>query len=431
MALEAGAAAITITPPVGLELAGYGFGPSVGILDDLQAQALWLDGGAEPVALVASDLIGFGVEIAASIRSRAEAQLGIPAERVLLSGSHTHSGPATAPLRQWGRVDADYVRTLEAQIVGLLAMARRAARPVSVGMGVGLAEGVAENRRAGDDRVDATVPLLRLDTRDGCPIAVLYNFGCHPVSLHSYGNLISPDYPGYARRTVQGVLGKEVVTLFTLGTAGDVNPAGYVAGRTTPQRSWQIGATLGCEVAKVALTCFVQAEVDLAFERLVIDLPVAPLPPAEELASIRDRYTDKAQRLQEADAPWAEVSEAEIHRDWACDALAARAVGEVATARRCELVALRLGEMALVAMPLEVFVETGRAIKETSPAAITLLCSNTNGMLGYLPTRAAYGVRDYTNPQGLAPRVCGLYAFAPEAEPTVRQAAGELLGRLF
>jgi hypothetical protein len=97
----------------------------------------------------------------------------------------------------------------------------------------------------------------------------------------------------------------------------------------------------------------------------------------------------------------------------------------------CEIQAIRLGRAALLALPLEVFAETALAIVARSPAAVTLICSNSNGGVGYLPTADAYEARDYTNPQGLVPKVYGLYALASGAEPLVRRAASQALAALF
>ena len=253
MTWNVGASRVIVTPPVGVELAGYGFGPSVGILDELEAQALWLQQGDETAVIVTVDMLMFGAEFVDRVRERAMAELGVPGDHVLLSASHSHSSPTAVPLRQWGRVDQAYSRVLESQLVGAMAVARRRATRARLGTGVGRVDNVSENRRRIEGLLDPSVPVLRFDDEAGDPIAILFNYGCHPVSLHSYRNLISPDYPGYARQVVRTVLGRDTVAMFTLGTAGDVNPAGYVAGKTTPQRARQIGAILGCEVARVAL----------------------------------------------------------------------------------------------------------------------------------------------------------------------------------
>ena len=273
--------------------------------------------------------------------------------------------------------------------------------------------------------------MLRFDTLDGTPIAVLFNFGCHPVSLHSYRNLLSSDYPGYAREVIRGVLGAGVVAMFTMGAAGDINPAGYVAGGTHPRRSQQIGSILGCEVAQVALDATPMAEPVLGVGHRTVALPVYPLPPVAELSALHEQAAAEAEQLRKVGAPWADISVPEIKRDWAADCLHAHAEGRSQEPLACELSALRIGDAAILMAPLEMFTATGLAIKHGSPAVMTLVASNSNGGVGYLPTRDAYSETDYTNPEGLAPKIYGIYALTPEAEPLVSSEACSLLKELW
>jgi hypothetical protein len=219
--------------------------------------------------------------------------------------------------------------------------------------------------------------------------------------------------------------------MYALGPAGDVNPAGYVAGATTPQRSAQIGSILGCEVAKIALDPRYEDDPPLRISQTIVDLPVSPLPPVAELETEHAHWAAEAERMESEGLPWARVSEAQIVRDWAADAIKVQQSGQVRRTVPCELQAIRLGDAALLAMPLEVFAETALAIRDTSPAALTMFSTNSNGGVGYLATRDAYERRDYTNPQGLAPKVYGLYALASEAEPLLRRAAVKVLQTLF
>jgi hypothetical protein len=243
--------------------------------------------------------------------------------------------------------------------------------------------------------------------------------------------LISPDYPGYARDVVCCVMGDEAVPMFTLGPAGDVNPAGYVGGKTSPARARQIGSILGCEVAKVALDPAYEVGPSLRASRTIVQLPVTSLPPLSELEPMADRWRGEVDRMRAEDRPWVQISEAEIRRDWARDAIRERKRGKLRESVPCELQAFRLGRAAIVALPLEVFVETGLAIKASSPADLTLVVTNANGGVGYLPRADAYAGRDYTNPQGLAPKVYGLYALSPDAEPLIRWSVSELVHALF
>lgn len=431
MTLKAGAAKMIITPPIGVELAGYSFGPSVGILDDLEAQALVLENGEQAAALVAADLLTVGEELVGRVRRRVEAEIGIPGEAVMLSASHSHSSPTAMPLRQWGRVDEAYLHLLEGSLVRAVRMAKDNARPARLGVGQGCVENISENRRGLQELRDRSVPILRIDDENGVPLAVLFNFACHPVSLHSYRNLISPDYPGYARQVVRKVLGQDVVAMFSLGTAGDINPAGYVPGGTSPARSQQIGEILGCEVAKVALDPQFQEEPVLRACSINIDLPLALLPPAQELEEMFARFAGEAGRLRAEGQPWENVSVQEIQRDWAADALQALERGQAKETLPCEIQAVRLGGAVLLAAPLEIFTQTGLAIKAASPAEATLICSNSNGGAGYLPTLDAYDGNDYTNPRGLAPKVYGIYALSEEAEPLFCREAIRLVQALF
>src|SRR5438552_14331171 len=92
---QAGAAAVVITPPVGVELEGYGArtAGSTGIHDDLLARALILDDGERRAGIVTTDLISVDAPIVAAVRKEAETQWNIPPERLMVTATHTHAGP--------------------------------------------------------------------------------------------------------------------------------------------------------------------------------------------------------------------------------------------------------------------------------------------------------------------------------------------------
>ena len=466
---KAGASRIVITPPVGVELAGDGFGPSVGILDELEAHALFLSHGETSAAIVTTDLLMLGTDTVINVRRRIQETIGIPGENVILSASHSHSTPSLFPLRQWGIVDEAYRCVLEAQLVGLVNMACGNAQEARLGIGLGHVNNISENRRILGGPTDPELPVLRIDEAPGAsiaskaasglsnsllppgaptflsthrppsesiafgkPIAVLTSFGCHPVTVHSYGNLYSADYPGHLRSVVRSVLGQQTVVMFTLGLAGDINPAGYVRGGTSPAWARQIGSILGCEAARVALDPLYVYEPQVRTACTQVDLPLSPLPPAKDLRKMAEQFAADAIQLEAKGVPWKEASIPAIQRDWAQDALREWEQGQLKRTISCELQALRIGPVGLLACPLELFTETGMAIRQESPADITVFVTNANGGIGYLPTRDAYSqASDYANPQGLAPKVYGIYALAEDAEPQVRQAAFRLLKSLF
>lgn|GEM_PF-2275386 len=268
------------------------------------------------------------------------AELSLPGERLLVSASHRHSTPTARPLRQWGQVDQAYQLFLEAAILGAVKQARGVAVEARLGYGLGQAATISANRRGLDGPIDPAVPVLVFHRRDATPaewnadeepptetavgprLAVLYNFACHPVSLHSYRNLLSPDYVGYTRAALQALLADDPVSLFTLGACGDINPARFYFRRTTPRQAQRVGAVLGCEVAQVALDPQLVEQPTLRLKSVVVDLPLAPLPAPAELERHQRDFAQQTAEALAAGKPLVEASVLEIQRDWAADALA-------------------------------------------------------------------------------------------------------------
>ncbi len=117
---KAGVAVANITPPVGVDMTGFGGRPSgaIGIHDDIFAKVLVLDDGNQQLVIVTSDLLSLDFDLVQRIRELIEANIGIPPENVMLNSSHTHSGPATITLRGLGERDEDYVDVLVKKIAG-------------------------------------------------------------------------------------------------------------------------------------------------------------------------------------------------------------------------------------------------------------------------------------------------------------------------
>src|SRR4051794_306956 len=92
--LRAGAAAVVITPPLGTPMAGY-YSPrgAEGVHDDLNAKAIVLEKDGARAALVALDLISTTRDLVADARQRIEATTKVPGDAVMISATHTHTGP--------------------------------------------------------------------------------------------------------------------------------------------------------------------------------------------------------------------------------------------------------------------------------------------------------------------------------------------------
>ena len=100
-----------ITPRVGVELCG--FGPflnrhSIAVRDRLWARAMAVEEGGTTLILASCDLVGVLQCMTARVRAIVPDATGVPPEHIMISCTHTHSGPNTAKTIGWGAEDEPY-----------------------------------------------------------------------------------------------------------------------------------------------------------------------------------------------------------------------------------------------------------------------------------------------------------------------------------
>jgi len=112
-----------ITPPVGVELSGFRAcrQPSTGVHDDLFVRGLYLEEDGNRLLWLHCDLIGFMRDRVQRLRERLRLELGLEAHQVLLTATHTHSGPATLFLRHCGAIRYRFPCDLASQETEILA----------------------------------------------------------------------------------------------------------------------------------------------------------------------------------------------------------------------------------------------------------------------------------------------------------------------
>lgn len=216
--LAVGAAKVEITPsPERLP------DQCLGVHDPIHTRAIVLDNGRRRAALVTLDAGSVSTATFDRVSRAIDTELGITADHLLLTATHTHSVP---------RVLEDGFADL---IVEAIRRATEALRPAQMSYGTGVCH-INVNRNLYDsanhrwwegpnyDGVsDKTVTVLSFTTEDRQPIAVLYNYGVHAV-LSGQLDQISADLPGAASDYIEESLGDDVVALWSEGTAGDQNP---------------------------------------------------------------------------------------------------------------------------------------------------------------------------------------------------------------
>jgi len=428
--LKAGWARRDITPPVGVDLSGFGGrpGPNEGAHDRLSAKALALTDGERTVALVTADLVGLDAGTVEAVREGIAERLGA-AVPVMVACSHTHSGPATPCLPFLGVPDPAYMARLTADLVAVAVEACESLAEAEAGVarreaqvGINRREMTSEGRVVlGHNPGGPVAPYVDvLEVRTEAGRAVLMSHAAHPVTLGGDNLLVSADWPGYAQRFAEEAVD---VALFAQGCCGDIN--------SEPRGSFEVAECQGRTIAEAALGALPTTEsltvplVDSA--SVVLDVPLED-PPGVDMA--RAALADAERQLAEN----AEIDSAGMRNtrlglvDWAGRVLALSEQGATGLTQAFEVQALRIGELVMVGLPGEVFVEYQLQIEERSPFERTFVFAYTNGNWGYFPTADAFPDGGYEVESAV--RYYGTTMFTPACERVVVEGACALLDDL-
>ena len=397
MALLAGAAKADITPQPGVDLTGYiaRLNPSIGVHDRLYCRALAFSDGQAQLLLLSCDLIGFGIEYARWVKAELERATGIPPANIMLCATHTHSGPATIFLEGCGQLALDYLAGLPSQIVAASRGALAALQPVDLLVAKTKVPGVAVNRREpARGPTDDELTAVLLQGPDGTPQAAALHYSCHAVVLGPDNRLISADFPGAACAHWERKM--RSLCFYLQGPCGDINP------RSHPGSFADVEET-GGRLAEAALECASSQaamgtiDAHLLRARLqAIRLPLAAPPQLPDLFAFRSehlagageveaQFQEARQRVNQAMVGWSERVIAAC-----CSGLLLRDV-------EVDLQCFEIGDLLILAVPGELFVEYSLEAKRLAAQAgkHALVVAYANGDIGYIPMPHSYSEGGY------------------------------------
>jgi hypothetical protein len=411
--LRAGAARVVITPPRETPMAGYySTRFATGVHDDLHSSALVFEREGAFAAIVCLDLIGTTRALVEEARAEVTRLTGIPGSGVMISATHSHTGPMLADSGSRYEIfggEAPAAKAWRAALPGLIARSVAEAtsklKPARVFHAVGHCPGLAFNRRfhmtdgtvgwnpgklnpkiirpAGP--VDEEVPVVLVESASGEPIACHVSFAMHLDTVG--GREISADYPYQLGRCLKAALGEQLVPLFAMGTSGDVNHINVSS--AAPQQGHGEAARIGTLLAASALRALERrsaaAPGPLRASAESVTLEPAPFDP-EALRTAKGT-AELLRGDSKSPPPFLEQVRALRVLDVA-DRAGKPFAGEV----QC----VTLGpDVAFVALPGEIFVELGLAIRRGSAFRTTSLTTLANGSIGYVPTARAWPEGNY------------------------------------
>ena len=442
--VSVGAASTVVSPPAGTHLSGFiaRTGPMTGVHDDLYARALVWDDGSGPggtAALLTLDVIDLDASSVATIRERAGRLTGIPADQIGVACTHTHGGPATLSGRSLGKVDPGFVDRLCHLAAATVGAAARRREPMLLRWALGTESTVGKNRRVPGGPIDPDVPVIRFQRPDGTVGALLTGYACHPVTLGPDNVMATADYPGHVVATLEATY-PGATALFATGCCGQIN-TGHTARDShrpggSPWRTHGEARRLGRAVAGAAIQAAEQASRDdvaaatratpivpaaVRTARRSIRLPMLPPDDPATVATLVAAWAEERQRIGTGGHP-GEAARLDVFTGWA----AALGAGNLPETVEAEVMVIALGDVSIVLLPGEMFVEFGLAIKASLAPRSVMSIGYANGTPGYIPHWSAYAEGGYEVTE--AYRYYGYPAcFAPEAGEGLVEAAVDLV----
>ena len=409
---RAGAAMADITPPLGEQVVG-GFAPfpATEVHDPLFAKCLALDDGKTQIAFVICDNLGISREVFDEARDLIAGESKIPVDNILMAATHTHSGTRARmskyrPIVVRGIADAvcDAVNNL---------------RPARIGFGsvdeptevfnrrwfvddpehrknpFGGVDKVRMNPPRGNPKlvkpagpIDPEISFISVQSTGGQPLALLANYSLHYVGGVNQGD-VSADYFGIFSRRIGELLGadqaeRKFVGMLSNGTSGDINNINF---RIRGQRYERYEKMT--QVAELVAKRVKEAHDKIDFHDWV------PLGSAKRDLTLKVRKPD--QQLQDyfAKVMAKKEDEPKHHRYERNYADRVKRLLDGPDEIDVPLQAIRLGEVAIAAIPFETFVEIGLEIKQKSPFDDAFTIELANDSRGYLPTPAHHKLGGY------------------------------------
>ncbi|MFH1477997.1 MAG: hypothetical protein ABIH24_10995 [Verrucomicrobiota bacterium] len=468
------------------------------INDPLYAKALVLDDGRTQAIIIAMDTTAIGgrrisqgilgdvgEEFLPKLRGRIETELGIPGGHVLVNASHTHP-PGRLLCDDGEQVD----RTFNAVKQALANLTE-----VKVGAGAGREDRITINRdlrlKNGRDwtirhtnpcppdeevaalgPIDPEIGIIRIDRLDGQPLAVIYNFACHPLWGDARG-AITANFPGVASKLIEESLGHGALALFLQGAGGnicdilfkdfnrprDIAPLGMMLGLSTLKALKDI-RTGDARLSVISETIALPRRTDIperiagllqeqdtllkslrcttlnfkTFLPLYVKHALSPDYPAD----YSYRYLQSAKigddKLAALDSLNRENIGKYLKNIYAMEQLA-RIQDNIATLKKhqelndeageptipAEVQGIKIGDCVLITSPAELLVEIGLNLKQASPYKHTLVAPFSNGYLHYGAPADAYNRGGYEVTECL---------LAPEWQRIYEAKAKAIIGQL-
>jgi hypothetical protein len=421
-----------VTPPPGSPLCDGMVPPAIGVNDPLTARGIILKADDQkPVVLVAVDWVGIGNEGNDAWREAIAKACGTDADRVCVHTLHQHDAPGcdfqadkiASEVGLGGKLfNVEFAREAIKRVADAANAASTELEPVThVGIGKGRVEKVASNRRilgkdgkvqhvryssSGNDALMKELPegLIDPDVRlvtfwnDDRPLAVLSYYATHPQSYY-YTGKCSADFVGMGRDEAEAHEQTGLHIHFN-GAGGNIAAGKYNDGSHEMRPVLAHRLAEGMKSAWDATERMPVENLDFDWATRGVNLPVGDWYKETEREAILENEKEQLiPRLQ-----------------------AARALSfarRMEAGHKISIGRLHLGDIDIVHMPGELFIEYQLAAQKLRPNSFVCMAAYGDYGPGYIGTSEAYAQGGYET--GIVSRV------SPRSEAILMDAVHELL----
>ncbi len=373
---------IDVTPEKPQNLIGYGPRLSTGVHDRIYHRILAMDDGENQAFIISSDFCHFSPAVYESVTAVLQKEHGIDPVNVWWSVTHTHSAPqvgsgggmAKAFLGsryKKDRNDPAYTAMVKKSFIDGVIEAQQKLEPAKLGIGWGYSRANINRReRSADGKTrlgnnpngitDRRIGLIRIDKKNGDPLALVANYAIHGTVLGGKNKLISGDVSGVVAEHVENATGATL--LFINGAAGNIAPIYSVFPDPEKGHLNEFRVLLGDKIIEANQAMkHLSSDISLQMKELVVDLP------------------------GKSGLAWpAELSRYHLTTD----------EGETTVKMPVRFMVINK-DTAIWTAPLELFCEISNEIRDRSPFTNTLYFGYTNGWLGYMLTESEYKLGGY------------------------------------
>ena len=413
--LSVGFAQVDFTPEVGLPLKGnyrtdYA---SRGTHDPLCSHALVFAGAGGRVALLSCDVCMLDRENVALMREAIVSQCDIPAENIVITATHTHAGPVTVASSRLRDIPSRSIEAFLKKAATAVVEADRNLHDATLHVGASKEDRISFNRRikcsdgkvrpnwecvSADFAVGPVGPIdpnvLTLAVKAGGKYeAAIVNFALHPAVLAGDNCLYSADYPGYLTEGMRRIFGEGFMTAFFNGCCGNVNHIDY--SDALQGRGYMMTQRIGYMLAAAA-TEAIHSQTAVRGGQVAVSSEKVTLPRIKISQEQRQWAEDVVEKAKgkPASTQVDGLPDEEYAKHW----LGMHEIED--QDYDVEVMAVRIGDLGIAALPGEVFCEFGMQIKQQSPAKHTMVFELANDGINYVATREAFGQGGYESSIG-------------------------------